>query len=32
VELVDKLASDGRLLPEYRVAWDTPAALLMQSP
>jgi GNAT superfamily N-acetyltransferase len=28
VELIDKLASDGRLLPEYRVAWDTPAALL----
>jgi GNAT superfamily N-acetyltransferase len=32
VELVDKLASDGRLLPEYRVAWDRPAALLMPSP
>ncbi|AMW06153.1 GNAT family N-acetyltransferase [Gemmatimonas phototrophica] len=32
VELFDKLASDGRLLPEYRVAWDRPAALLMPSP
>lgn len=28
VELVDREASDGRLLPEYRVAWDSPASLL----
>lgn len=31
VELVDKLASDGRLLPEYRVAWDSPSALVTRS-
>ena len=27
VERVDREASDGRLLPEYRVAWESPAAL-----
>lgn len=28
VEAVDQLASDGRVLPELRVAWSTPQALL----
>jgi ribosomal protein S18 acetylase RimI-like enzyme len=28
VEAIDELASDGRLLPELRVAWQSPAALL----
>lgn len=27
VEYVDREASDGRLLPEYRVAWESPATL-----
>ena len=27
VEFVDREASDGRLLPEYRVAWESPATL-----
>lgn len=28
VEFVDREASDGRKLPEYRVAWTSPAALI----
>lgn len=28
VEFVDRAASDGRDLPEYRVAWNSPAALI----
>ena len=28
VEFVDRAASDGRDLPEYRVAWTSPAALM----
>lgn len=28
VEFVDREASDGRALPEYRVAWDSPDALI----
>lgn len=28
VEAVDQLASDGRVLPELRVAWNSPQALL----
>lgn len=28
VELVDRAASDGRVLPEYRVAWGSPSALI----
>lgn len=27
VELVDRAASDGRMLPEYRVAWNSPSDL-----
>jgi hypothetical protein len=28
VEFVDRAASDGRDLPEYRVAWTSPPALM----
>jgi hypothetical protein len=28
VEFADRAAGDGRDLPEYRVAWTSPAALM----